>query len=471
MAIHVPHVDQLGQSPATLMEQLLSTHSVPEEKQMQLFTYLRLACSFSNYQKRLKCVQARLQALSVLIYSNTLTENVQSLLYSGLLEELVEVLEMDGEHLMEIKASALKALTSIIHLDRNPNYPKLNTIIDVTGASSYHGFLPVMVRSCIASLTSSGIKGHSSSSTPMAPFPQPLATALFSFLYHLASFEAGGEALVSCGMMESLLKVIQWPSTELDHITFVTRAVRVIDLITNLDMQSFQTHQGLNSFITRLELEVDHCRKQQPFQIQVGPVRRDSLAAAEEAEAVAQAEAAQAAETSELETIDEDQAAAANPQVLDDDASMGSPQEDSSSLTTKPFPDYSAAKTGFTCLPQRAALLKSMLNFLKKAIQDQALSDSIRHVMDGSLPNRYMFHEKKKTFLDIILTSNFYFLPQPQAHHQQRRVLRPLPVPSGHRRGHGLRVSRAFVVIQLARQRPHRCRPPRFTRQRRPCHP
>ena len=53
----------------------------------------------------------------------------------------------------------------------------------------------------------------------------------------------------------------------------------------------------------------------------------------------------------------------------------------------KPLPDYSAAKTGLTCLPQRAALLKSMLNFLKKAIQDQALSDSIRHVMDGSLPN------------------------------------------------------------------------------------
>merc|ERR1719318_1114580 len=42
---------------------------------------------------------------------------------------------------------------------------------------------------------------------------------------------------------------------------------------------------------------------------------------------------------------------------------------------------------GVTCLPQRAALLKSMLNFLKKAIQDPAFSDSIRHVMDGSLPN------------------------------------------------------------------------------------
>ncbi len=41
---------------------------------------------------------------------------------------------------------------------------------------------------------------------------------------------------------------------------------------------------------------------------------------------------------------------------------------------------------GVTCLPQRAALLKSMLNFLKKAIQDSAFSDSIRHVMDLSLP-------------------------------------------------------------------------------------
>ena len=78
--------------------------------------------------------------------------------------------------------------------------------------------------------------------------------------------------------MESLLKVIQWSGTELDHITFVTRAVRVIDLITNLDMQSFQAHSGISTFITRLELEVEHCRKQQPFQIQVGPPRRDSLA-------------------------------------------------------------------------------------------------------------------------------------------------------------------------------------------------
>lgn len=48
---------------------------------------------------------------------------------------------------------------------------------------------------------------------------------------------------------------------------------------------------------------------------------------------------------------------------------------------------WQAAKTGKTCLPQRAALIKSILNFLKKAIQDQAFSESMRTVMEGSLPS------------------------------------------------------------------------------------
>lgn len=50
------------------------------------------------------------------------------------------------------------------------------------------------------------------------PFPQQLATSLFSFLYHLASYESGCEALVASGLIESLLKVVLWPGKD-DHIT------------------------------------------------------------------------------------------------------------------------------------------------------------------------------------------------------------------------------------------------------------
>ena len=38
-----------------------------------------------------------------------------------------------------------------------------------------------------------------------------------------------------------------------------------------------------------------------------------------------------------------------------------------------------------TCLPQRGALIKSLLIFLKKAIKDLTFLDSFREIMDGSL--------------------------------------------------------------------------------------
>ncbi|XP_029672475.1 E3 ubiquitin-protein ligase HUWE1 isoform X6 [Formica exsecta] len=374
--IHIENVDKLGKTPAQIMNDLLKVYNVPQERQMALLTHIRLAHSFSDYRRRLQCVQARLQALSVLVYSNALQENAHSLLHAGLLEELVELLELPHTHLVEIRAAALRTLTSIIHLDRNPHFPKkpgsrLNMIIDVTGASSYHGFLPVLVRTCITTLTLPQLDGQ--------PFPLPLATALFSFLYHLASYEAGGEALVSCGMMESLLKVINWPGSELEHITFVTRAVRVIDLITNIDMQGFQTHSGLASFINRLDMEVNVCRKEQPFEIE--PLLYQDTPQISRERSVDREEGSSTSRR-EQETFDEREESS-NPMEISED-------ENTSSKTDEKIeqqPDYSAAKTGKTCLPQRAALLKSMLNFLKKAIQDPAFSDSIRHVMEGTLPS------------------------------------------------------------------------------------
>ena len=111
-------------------------------------------------------------------------------------------------------------------------YFRLEAIIDITGANTYHGFLPSLVRKCIqymveptpassAAVGSGG--GHSSSTqsvvTTVTSFPHSFSTALFSFLYHLASYESGGEALLSCGIMPSLLKLANWYSDEQEHIT------------------------------------------------------------------------------------------------------------------------------------------------------------------------------------------------------------------------------------------------------------
>ncbi|OCT57970.1 hypothetical protein XELAEV_18002839mg [Xenopus laevis] len=314
--IHIEQLDKISESPSEIMESLTKMYSIPKDKQMLLFTHIRLAHGFSNHKKRLQAVQARLHAISILVYSNALQESANSILYNGLIEELVDVLQITDKQLMEIKAASLRTLTSIVHLERTP---KLSSIIDCTGTASYHGFLPVLVRNCIQAMID----------PTMEPYPHQFATALFSFLYHLASYDAGGEALVSCGMMEALLKVIKFLGDEQDQITFVTRAVRVVDLITNLDMAAFQSHSGLSIFIYRLEHEVDLCRKECPFVIKPKIQRPTNVQEGEE-----------------METDME----------------------------------------GVQCIPQRAALLKSMLNFLKKAIQDPSFSDGIRHVMDGTLP-------------------------------------------------------------------------------------
>ncbi|ODN05630.1 E3 ubiquitin-protein ligase HUWE1 [Orchesella cincta] len=364
--LHIEDVHLMNKSPSRILDECIDIYDVPQDKQLSLLTHLRLAYYFPVWSERVKLVQARLQALSILVYANAIQENIQQLLYSGLMEELVDILELSQDYLTDIKAAALRTLTSIIHLDRAHNFPN---IIEATGAGSYHGFLPMMVRNCINSLTSS---------TPDASqqYPLPLATALFSFLYHLASYELGGEALVNCGMLESLLKVVNWETSDVEYITFVTRAVRVIDLITNMDMQAFQAHNGLTSFINRLEIEVAACRADQPFEIvpEISSASRSQSAAAAEADG------------SREEGADAQMETDSNTNVMTEQTANTASSKDGAPLVN-PGSASSFVHNGTTCLPQRAALLKSMLNFLKKVIQDPAFSDSIRHIMESSLPN------------------------------------------------------------------------------------
>ena len=61
----------------------------------------------------------------------------------------------------------------------------------------------------------------------------------------ISSYDNGAEALINSGMVESLLKVIRLIGDQQDQIMFVTRAVRIVDLVTNVDMQCFQKLKGM----------------------------------------------------------------------------------------------------------------------------------------------------------------------------------------------------------------------------------
>lgn len=154
--------------------------------------------------------------------------------------------------------------------------------------------------------------------------------------------------------------------------------MRVIDLIANIDMQGFQAHGGLASFINRLDMEVNVCRKEQPFEIEP-QLYEDTPQTVNERTLERDGESS----SRRLNETFEEREESLNPMEFSEDENMSTKTDDKN----EQLPDYSAAKTGKTCLLQRAALLKSMLNFLKKAIQDPAFSDSIRHVMEGTLPS------------------------------------------------------------------------------------
>ncbi|UXI19882.1 hypothetical protein NH340_JMT05825 [Sarcoptes scabiei] len=358
--IKIENVHLIDKSISVMMAELIEKFKIPVEHQMQIFTQLRLIKNFVNYHTRLQCVQARLNALSIMVYCQAMAvqDTFFQLLYSGIIEELVEVLELKNPDLIEIKSASLKTLTSIIHLDRNS---KLKIIIECTGANSYHGFLPSLVRNCINALIAE----------KMHEYPLSFVTALFSFLYHLASYESGCEALVQCGIMESLLRVVNWKGSEMDHITFVTRSVRVIDLLTNqfIDMNAFQSNNGLNIFVQRLEYEVNICRTEKPYEIEVQADKNKSK--------------------NSIHEDDFDEKITSKSNELSETPMEIEMDIDSQHNSLTLLPSKSSTSTvppSLQCYPQRAALLKSMLNFMKKAVQCTGFSENIRPLMYGNFP-------------------------------------------------------------------------------------
>ncbi|XP_070138870.1 E3 ubiquitin-protein ligase HUWE1 isoform X1 [Drosophila bipectinata] len=421
--------------------------SKPSEAiKMRIAHRVRLISGFNNYKLRLQFVQARLQAVSILIYSNALQDNTDKVLYAGFGEELCELIDKEDVHLVEIRAAVLRTLTSMLHFDRNPNVPRagsrLMKIVHYTGAERQGGTLPLLVRDCIDNLTTHGLTER---------YPLILATSLFSLLYHLASYEMGGSALVKSGMMQSLLCVISWPGVDLEHITFVTRAVRVIDLITNIDIARFHQNNGLNVFIDRLEKEIKSCckaladigitlkestlRDDHKLDTSLDQVDEDVEDAATENASVASGGASPRRDSSSdtvasraYRAYQEQSGAlglgaaggavASGAGLLDirgvlgggasgQDQAGGGIQRDggaarpapvmypANSYYARPLAERKAELSAQlpsslqpkkpSCVTQRAALLKSMLNFLKKSIQDHAHFSNMRNIMETSL--------------------------------------------------------------------------------------
>lgn len=123
----------------------------------------------------------------------------------------------------------------------------------------------------------------------------------------------------------TLLDVVSLQTLPDSLISFATRAVRIIDILTSLSFNEFNTHDGIQTVVRRLVFEIGKCR----------------------------------------EFIEQ------NPQPNN---------------------------RRFVCHHHRSALIKSLLNFLKRTVVDSIYINHSRRIMEGELPAALMHIFKLPAF-------------------------------------------------------------------------
>lgn len=72
-------------------------------------------------------------------------------------------------------------------------------------------------------------------------------------------FVLGGLSLVNISTIPTLLDVVSLTTLPDTLISFATRAVRIIDILTSLSFNEFNTHDGIQTVVRRLVFEISKC--------------------------------------------------------------------------------------------------------------------------------------------------------------------------------------------------------------------
>ncbi|KAI6200655.1 HECT-type E3 ubiquitin transferase [Aphelenchoides besseyi] len=287
------------------------------------FAQLRFNFYMTKFETRVDSAIQRLMSLAVLFYSRCLLDEwrIACVISNKVLDDICEVIQLDptsfdpsfNAMIDNLRTEALKTLASIIFLDKPA---KLQHVLSTLGLNSYLGYAATLMQRVVRNLKQNETSVESTA----------FITSLFSLIYHIAGLEHGGPALVSISTVPTLLEVVSLNQLPDSLISFATRAVRIIDILTHIDLNEFISHDGITIVVSRLIFEVEKCR----------------------------------------EFIEENE---------------------------------QPANRRFVIHHHRSALIKSLLNFLKRAIADPINATHARRIMEGDLP---------KALTHILKTPQYY---------------------------------------------------------------
>ena len=153
--------------------------------------------------------------------------------------------------------------------------------------------------------------------------------------------------------------------------------MRVIDLITGLDMSAFHSQGGWNKMLDRLEQEVAYCAREVPgiLPSELKPAKMSANGGGSDGKGQKSREGGESGDQSTSEDLVllryEETRMETSVNELDTTLKQSEEQDKR---------EGGVAEDGgpLICMPERAALIKSILNFLKKAIPEPTFAENIR---------------------------------------------------------------------------------------------
>uniref|UniRef100_A0A1I8B835 Ras-GAP domain-containing protein n=1 Tax=Meloidogyne hapla TaxID=6305 RepID=A0A1I8B835_MELHA len=236
-----------------------STAELKDSEKQFAFTKLRFLYSIKNQNERSYQVIARLISSFTIFYSRCLMADDSRLIglsNEQFIERCCALLHFEAppkyQTLADIlKTEALKTLASIFFLEKtkkfayflffnNNLFSRIQFIVYTLGLKTYHGFCPSLLRNCIERLKAGKLEANGDLSFSFVTSP-------FSLVYHVVGFEYGGDSLNRSSMVPQ-------------YISYVTRSVRIIYILTGIDQ--FNSNDGTDTIIKRFSHEIEQCKTQ-----------------------------------------------------------------------------------------------------------------------------------------------------------------------------------------------------------------
>lgn len=243
IAIHIDNHTLQAKPTMQVWSEAIETYAVPEDEKFELLCRIRSAKALApaNAENREKLVIVRLLAIALFCHTHPeqTTFNSVFLYEPDLVHHIAELLQLDRGVDIQVQTAAVYALDAV-----GRYRSKVQDVLTAVNAGVNHGILMALLRKTIGELAN-----------PESTTPQAFVEAIISFVTYIAAHAAGGNMVVSAGLIPLLVQVIE--NRLQSRLYALSKTMQLLDNIlygyTNA-FQLFCNARGIEVLVSRIEV-------------------------------------------------------------------------------------------------------------------------------------------------------------------------------------------------------------------------